>query len=122
MEDKKLKIAMAMDSYLPTVDGVVMCMHNYCINASKEHEVTALAPKNAKNYVDNFPYKVIRCSSFYIPIAKLYYGTPGNDAKFKKAVYAQDYDIIHLHSPFNMAKFAIKLAKAKNNETNVDEM
>ena len=114
MENKKLKIAMGMDSYLPTVDGVVMCMHNYCVNASKEHDVTALVPKNGKKQVDNFPYKTIRCNSFYIPIAKYYYGTPSSDAKFKKEVYAQDFDIIHLHSPFNMAKFAIKLAKNKN--------
>lgn len=113
-ENKRLKIAMGIDSYLPTVDGVVMCMHNYCLNASKDHDVTVFAPKNTKSYVDNFPYKIIRCNSIYIPIAKYYYGVPSMDAKFKKETYAQDYDIIHVHSPFNMANYAIKLAKKKN--------
>ena len=113
-ENKRLKIAMGMDSYLPTVDGVVMCMHNYCLNASKDHDVTALAPKNTKSFIDNFPYKVIRCNSIYIPIAKYYYGVPSMDAKFKKETYSQDFDIIHVHSPFNMANYAIKLAKKKN--------
>ena len=114
MEKQKLKIAMGMDSYLPTVDGVVMCMHNYCLNASREHDVTALVPQNTKKYVDDFPYKVLRCKSMYIPIAKYFYGIPSMDAKFKKAVYNADFDILHLHSPFNMSKFAIKLAKKKN--------
>ena len=114
MEKRKLNIGMGMDSYLPTVDGVVMCMHNYCLNASKEHNVTALVPQNAKNYKDDFPYKVMRCKSVYIPIAKYFYGVPNLDSKFKKAVYNTDFDILHTHSPFNMSKFAIKVAKKKN--------
>ncbi|MBQ7603270.1 MAG: glycosyltransferase [Clostridia bacterium] len=114
MDKKRLNIGMGMDSYLPTVDGVVMCMHNYCLNASREHNVTALVPKNTKSHVDNYPYKVLRCKSMYIPIAKYFYGVPSIDGKFKKEVYNMDFDILHMHSPFNMSKFAIKLAKKKN--------
>lgn len=113
-KQEKLHIAHAMDIYLPTVDGVVQCMHQYCTNLSKEHDVTALVPKNEKNYVDNFPYKVIRCKSTYIPIAKYYYGNPSGDAKFKKKVDECNFDIIHVHSPFKMAKFAISYAKKHN--------
>jgi len=112
--ENKLKIVMGMDEYLPDVDGVVRCMNNYCRVLSNQAEVTAIVPKNRKNYVDNFPYKVIRCRSFYVPILRQYYGIPANDRKFKKQVYSGEYDIIHLHSPFNMGKFALKMARAKN--------
>lgn len=112
--NEKLNIAHAMDIYLPTVDGVVQCMHHYCTNLSKNHNVTALVPQNEKGYVDNFPYKVIRCKSSYIPIAKYYYGNPSGDAKFKKKVEECNFDIIHVHSPFKMARFAISYAKKHN--------
>lgn len=114
LNDDKLNIAMGIDSYLPTVDGVVQCMHNYCTILSKTNNVVALAPKNRKDYVDNFDYKVIRCKSNYIPIAKYYYGNPTGDNKFKKEVEKYNFDIIHVHSPFKIAKFAISYAKKHN--------
>lgn len=114
MTEDKLNIVMAMDSYLPTVDGVVMCMHNYCINAIKNHNVTVLAPKNHRKYIDKFPYKVIRCKSLHVPFLRVYYGFPKLDKKFKQKVYNEKIDIIHLHSPFNMANYAIDIAKERN--------
>ncbi len=111
---KPLKILEGMDVYLPDVDGVIQCMHNYCLNLSKSNDVTAVVPKNRKDYIDNFPYKVVRCKSIHIPVLNQYYGFPQFDKKFKAELQKQNYDIIHVHSPFNMSKFLLKYAKKHN--------
>lgn len=110
----KLKILETMDVYLPDVDGVINCMHNYCLNLNKLSDVTAIVPKNKKGYKDEFPYKIKRCKSMHIPILNQYYGLPKFDWQIKKYVKNSDFDIIHVHSPFGMSKFALKIAKKKN--------
>ncbi|MDE7083093.1 MAG: glycosyltransferase [Clostridia bacterium] len=109
----KLKVLDGMDSYLPHVDGVINCMHNYCKNGYKKAEITALAPAY-KNYVDNQPYEIIRCKSVYFPVLAVQYGRATKDKKFYKKVMEKNYDIVHVHSPFNMAKFMLKVAKKQN--------
>lgn len=101
-----------MDSYLPHVDGVINCMHNYCLNSYKDIDVLAVAPAY-KNYEDNQPYEILRCKSIYMPILNLQYGQATKDKKFYKKVMERDFDIVHVNSPFNMAKFMIKVARKK---------
>ena len=111
---EKIKVLQAMDIYLPDVDGVVNCMHNYSLNMCDKVELLNVVPKNRKDYVDDFPYEVLRCNSVRVPILNDYYGFPSLDKKFENEVIGRDFDIIHVHSPFNMAKFALKIAKKKN--------
>lgn len=111
---EKIKILETMDVYLPDVDGVINCMHNYCLNLNEISDVTAMVPRNKKDYVDNFPYKIKRCKSIHIPILNQYYGLPKLDRKLKKFIKNTDFDIIHVHSPFGMSKYALKIAKKKN--------
>lgn len=113
MSEKKLRILDGMDSYLPHVDGVINCMHNYCKNGCEKADITALAPAY-KNHVDNQPYEIIRCKSVYFPVLAVQYGRATKDKEFYKKVMEKDYDIVHVHSPFNMAKFMLKVAKEKN--------
>ena len=112
-ENEKLNICMAMDAYLPYVDGVVNCMDHYCTEAVKKANVVALAPKYKEVTEETSTYDILRCSSVEFPVIKANYGFPENDAKFKKKVNAMPIDIIHIHSPFNMANYAIKVAKKK---------
>lgn len=111
MQDR-LKILMGMDAYFPNVDGVVSCMHNYLVNLTERNDVLAIVPQGGK-YVDNFPYPIRRFNSIKIPFYGSYSGIPQLDAKFKKDIYAQDFDIVHVHSPFYMMKFAFSYAKEK---------
>ena len=112
--NKQIKVLEAMDVYLPDVDGVINCVNNYSQNLSDKTTLTVMCPKNKKDYVDAFPYKIVRCKSIHIPILNQYYGLPQQDSKFKKQIMAEDYDIIHVHSPFGMAKYALSVAKKKN--------
>ncbi len=111
--DEKIKLLEAMDVYLPDVDGVINCMHNYCLNLHDKTDLLVAVPKNRKDYVDNQPYKITRCASIYVPILGDYYGFPSSSRKFKRVVYSRSYDIIHTHSPFGMSRFALKVAKKK---------
>ncbi len=113
MKNTKIKLLEGMDSYLPHVDGVINCMHNYCLNDYKLLDLTAVAPAY-KNYEDKVPYKIIRCKSMYLPILNFQYGTPTRDKKFYNKIMSEHYDIVHTHSPFNMAKFMLKIAKKQN--------
>ena len=103
-----------MDVYLPDVDGVINCVNNYSLNLCDKTDLTVMCPKNKKDYKDKFPYKIVRCKSIHIPVLNQYYGLPQNDQKFKKQIMDEDFDIIHLHSPFGMAKYALSVAKKKN--------
>ena len=111
---EKLKVLEAMDVYLPDVDGVINCMHNYCLNLYERTDLTVMVPKNKKGYKDVQPYEITRCKSIFVPIINDYYGQPVRDGAFRKKIMSKDYDIIHVHSPFNMAKFALKVAKKKS--------
>ena len=112
--ENKMKILQAIDVYLPDTDGVINCVNNYSLNLVEKSEVTVMCPKNKKGYEDNFPYNTIRCKSLHIPILNQYYGLPKLDFKFKKELENSDFDIVHLHSPFGMAKQAIKIARKKH--------
>lgn len=111
--NKNLRVMMAMDVYLPDVDGVIQCMHNYCMNLYDKCALVATVPRHKKADDSKYPYKIVRCKSLYIPILRDYYCLPNSDRKFKKFVKETEFDIVHVHSPFNMAKFALKTAKRK---------
>ncbi len=113
MEKQKLKLLEGMDSYLPHVDGVINCMHNYCINSYKDIELTAVAPAY-KNYKEVVPYDIVRCKSIYLPMLNFQYGRATKDKQFAQKILSKKYDIVHTHSPFNMAKFMLKVAKEQN--------
>lgn len=112
--DERMRVMMAMDVYLPDVDGVIQCMHNYCMNLYDKSTLVAIVPKHKKADDSKYPYKIVRCSSLYIPILRDYYCLPNNDRKLKKYIKNNEFDIVHVHSPFNMAKFALKTAKKKD--------
>ena len=112
MQDR-LKILMGMDAYFPNVDGVVNCMHNYLVNLTGKNDVLAIVPKAGKETGD-FPYPIRRFNSIKIPFYGSYSGIPQLDKKFKRDIYRQNFDIVHVHSPFNMMKFALSYAKEKN--------
>ena len=111
--EEKISLLEGMDSYLPHVDGVINCMHNYCLNSYKKVDLTAVGPAY-KNYEDKQPYKIVRCKSIYFPVLNIQYGQPTKDKKFKQEILSKKYDIVHVNSPFNMADFALSVAKKQN--------
>lgn len=113
MKKKRLKIALCCDAFFPMVDGVINVVHNYATELSKKHDVTVFVPESLdKNFVDDFPYIVVRCKKLPITFGDYVTPAPMFDKKFKKQLN-QDFDIIHLHSPFTISKTAIKVARKR---------
>ena len=115
MQEKKIKILEAIDSYLPVVDGPINVVTNYASCLSKKEDCSVAAPraKRKLHYVDNVDYKVFRCRSLGAPES---YRTPLPmfDKKFRNDIKNEHFDIIHVHSPFTLAKHLIKTAKKQN--------
>lgn len=112
MEQKKIKILEAIDSYLPVIDGPVNVVNNYATLLSEKEICAVAAPAPAKkdHYIEKTTFPVFRCRSGSAPEG---YRSPWPrfDRKFTKAIRKEKFDIIHLHSPFSLPKHLIRIAK-----------
>lgn len=108
-----IKVGLFLDTYFPMVDGVINVVHNYAtrLAADGDFEVTVFVPKHGKKYVDDFPYKTVRCKSVRFFIIDYSLPLPKLDRKFKRALKQSDLDIVHIHSPFMVGTMGVKYAK-----------
>lgn len=113
---RKLKIGIFIDNYYPTIDGVVVVVDNYAKELSKIAEVVVIAPsygyKNDKK--NNSLYRIIRIKSIKVPIINYQFAIPEIDIKCKNKLIKENFDIIHIHSPFNIGKLGLSIAKSCN--------
>lgn len=108
-----IKVGLFLDTYFPMVDGVINVVHNYALRlaADGDFDVTVFVPKHGKKYVDDFPYKTVRCKSVRFPILDYRLPKPRRDAAFKKALKESNLDIVHIHSPFMVGEMGVDYAK-----------
>ena len=115
MENKKLRVAMFVDTFYPMIDGVIMVVDNYAKRLSKIADVTVFCPyartKTDEEYDKAFNYKIVRCKSIKVPHTDYCLAVPNLDKKFKKYLKNSKFDIVHIHSPFSIGKMGIKYAK-----------
>jgi glycosyltransferase involved in cell wall biosynthesis len=111
--DKKITIGLFNDTYFPFVDGVVMVVDNYARRLAKYANVVVFAPSIPGEEFDDstLPYKVVRCQSFKVPFSDYSCSTPEITLNFKKRVDECKLDIIHIHSPFAIGRYAYNYAK-----------
>lgn len=110
---EKLNIGIFCDAFYPMIDGVVSVVDNYAKNLSKIANVTVFAPKGREEYDDTkLGYKVVRCSKC-LKLSFLDYDLPlpKMDKEFTEAVENAKLDIVHIHSPFNIARAGLEYAK-----------
>lgn len=116
--EKKLRAAQLMDSYYPNIDGPTNVVTYYAknIDARDGFSCKVIVPKPPKKsgYVDCQPFDVIRCNSMQVTDYGYCMGFPGFDGEFKKKIAAEEFDIVHAHSPFVMGRYALKLGKERN--------
>lgn len=110
-----MKVLLAIDSYLPHVDGVINCVHNYSSNLTAlDQQVSVMAPRAPrKTPPDDYPYRLFRCGGIYVPIMGGYYGFPRMDRSFRRQVEEESFDIVHAHAPYGMGHYAQRLARSK---------
>ncbi|MGI6710251.1 MAG: glycosyltransferase [Bacilli bacterium] len=112
MGNKKISSVQFVDVYFPVIDGVVRVVDNYASTFTKMgNECRVVAPR-MKGYTDKSIYEVLRVSSFRLP--GFGYNIPAPNIKgrkIKRYLKEHKFDIYHLHSPFTVGKFAIKMAR-----------
>ena len=117
MKDRKrLKIGIFLDNFYPTIDGVVLVVDNLAKMLSKFNDVIVVVPYS--NSIDEDflrPYRVIRIDSLSIPFTEYKLGKN----KFKishdyKNLLKENFDVIHIHSPFTIGKLGLKISKDLN--------
>lgn len=108
-----MKILQVCDTFYPDVDGPIDVMVNIAreFNLNGWGEVDLLVPSYPEKIeVDGL--KIHRCKSF--PACGYRACIPAADGKIKKLFRAkagEEYGLIHLHSPFPLARYALKAAK-----------
>lgn len=108
---RKLKVGLFIDNYYPNIDGVTLVVDNLAKCLSKTNDVVVVAP-----YIDggddtSLPYKVIRLKSMSVPFTK--YKTV-NMFQNKSDLLNENFDIIHIHSPFIIGRIGMSIAKKQN--------
>lgn len=111
--NKRLKIGIFMDSFYPAIDGVVLVVDNLARELAKFNDVTVVVPYTESYIEDNKrPYKVVRVNSIHIPTTE--YRLGNIQPKISKCYHnliKENFDIIHIHSPFTIGKLGLKIAK-----------
>ena len=113
---KRLKIGIFMDNYYPSVDGVVVVIDNLAQMLSKYNDVTVVVPYT-ESYEEDYkkPYNIIRIKSIRVPFMEYRVGIkPFRHNKEYKKLLEEQFDIIHIHSPFTMGSLGVKIAKDLN--------
>ncbi|MDE7301427.1 MAG: glycosyltransferase, partial [Clostridia bacterium] len=107
-----IRVGLFIDTYFPMVDGVINVVHNYAKRMNdEEFEVVVFCPVDKKDYKDEFSYRVVRCKSMKVSFLDYTVPTPRLDRQFKKIVKESNLDVVHIHSPFGVAKMGVKYAK-----------
>lgn len=106
-----MKVLQVLDCFYPNIDGPINVMVNIAQIANNKQwaDVEILVPKYPKKYdIENV--KLHRCKS--IKSTEGYrMCLPWFDRKIKKLIKNGGFDAIHIHSPFILGKYVIKLAK-----------
>ena len=110
---KRLKIGIFMDSYYPAIDGVVLVIDNLCKELSKFNDVVLVVPYTSTVDEDiDKPYKIVRIKSIDVPFSDYRLGIPSlKHSRDYKYLLKENFDIIHIHSPFTIGKLGVDLAK-----------
>ena len=113
---KRLKIGLFLDSFYPHTDGVVVVVDNLARRLAKDNDVTVIVPETDNTIDDKkYPYKIIRIKShkflntkyqFSFKISKL--------SKKYKEIKNENFDIVHIHSPFMIGRIGLTIAKDLN--------
>lgn len=110
---RKMKIGLVIDCFYPMVDGVVIVVDNYARQLSEYADVTVFTAGNRLSKEKEYPYKVVYAKEVKVPGFDYPIPAPGLDPAFRKALRTADLDVIHIHSPFMIGKYAAHVAKER---------
>ena len=116
MNNKRLKIGLFLDSFFPAIDGVVNVVDNLAKELSIYNDVVVVVPYTESVSEDkDRPYKVIRIKSLPIPFSEYRISLMQTRmSESYKMLIEEKFDVIHIHSPFQIGILGKKIAKDLN--------
>ncbi len=113
--NKKLKIAIVVDAFYPMRDGVVEVVNRYASGLTEKAEVHVITISTGKNSFDDstLNYPVWRTKSMKIPLTQYRFPTPKADKKLLKRLEEENFDLIHINSPYPLGSAVATYAKNK---------
>ena len=116
-EKENLEIIEFCDNFFPQIDGVVRVVDNCAkhLNQMGSCEVVVPQYKDENKTIDSkLSYKVSRKKAKLITFNKFLIPLPKKDKELTKRIMNSNADIFHVHSPFFIGHYALKLARKKD--------
>lgn len=111
--NEKKTIVYFIDSFYPSIDGVVSVLENYATLLKDRYNIVVCAPKHNNYCTPIDRYFVLYSDSLYIKTQGYDLGFPQVDAMFQHYISMLKIDLIHVQSPFNMGSYGVALAKRR---------
>ncbi len=112
-EKNKLHFVQYCDDFYPQIDGVIKVVNNYSKYLNQMGMCKVVVPRYKKNPYDDsvFSYEVLRRPTQSIYINKFEIPLPRSSRSITKSIKDFDADIYHVHSPFFIGHYALKLSR-----------
>lgn len=111
--DKKLKVALGNDAFLPTIDGVNTVIKYYAEHINKElGEAVVVTPENPNKKDYMFPFEVYRYKSLFTFGEGYPVGWPFK-REFADDIINMNFDILHSHCPVATSYFFRRINRIK---------
>ncbi len=104
-----------IDTYFPTIDGVVRTVHSYAEYINKNGGYACVVAPHQKGEDDSaLSYDVIRAKSLRFFFKEYRLPRIFLEKELKAALEAREFDILHVHSPVLLSRVALSLARKRN--------
>ncbi len=111
--DKKLKVALGNDAFLPTIDGVNAVIKYYAEHINRElGEAVVVTPENPNKKDYMFPFEVYRYKSLFTFGEGYPVGWPFK-REFADDIINMNFDILHSHCPVATSYFFRRINRIK---------
>ncbi len=111
--DKKLKVGLGNDAFLPTIDGVNTVIKYYAEYINRElGEAVVITPENPNKKDYMFPFEVYRYKSLFTFGEGYPVGWPFKQ-EFAEDVINMNFDILHSHCPVATSYFFRRINRIK---------
>ena len=109
-----LRVALFTDVFYPTIDGVVRTVDAYARRLNRNGGYCCVVCPRAKTaYKDDTPYDVFRTPAVAVPGVSYLCPLPMLSHSLRRAIRSRHFDVLHVHSPFFVGRFALWLGRVK---------
>lgn len=110
-KEKTNCFAQFVDVYFPSIDGVVHTVDAYAKRLQSQGSCTVVCPRAAGRHKDDHEYEVLRVPAIFIPGLSYRLPLPFLSVKLRRFLKEAPLDVIHVHSPFSLGRYAMRRAK-----------